>query len=251
MRRVRNTPLYLLAKEEIRDFITESGMKAGDKLPAESVLCAELGISRGSLREAMRALEEEDVVIRKQGLGTFVTSGENRICSSLDVNAGVSEMIRGKGLVPGTRDLRISELAPSQKIADALGVEPGVPVVSIKRIRTANGMPVALTEDILPKGLVSEDRLAHLGDKSLYSLLEEELGMELCSSILRLKPVKATKSKADALGIEPGDLLLFLQQTDKNMDRMPVLYSEEYFVSQRFEFVVMRRRQIKFDRNSK
>jgi GntR family transcriptional regulator len=251
MRRVRNTPLYLLAKEEIRDFITESGMKAGDKLPAESFLCAELGISRGSLREAMRALEEEDVVIRKQGLGTFVTSGENRICSTLDVNAGVSEMIRGKGLIPGTRDLRISELTPSQKIADALGVGPGVPVVSIKRVRTANGIPVALTEDILPVGLVSEDRLAHLGDKSLYSLLEEELGTELCSSILRLEPVKATRSKADALGIEPGDLLLFLQQTDKNMDRIPVLYSEEYFVSQRFEFVVMRRRQLKFDRNNK
>jgi GntR family transcriptional regulator len=123
-----------------------------------------------------------------------------------------------------------------------------VSVVSVKRLRTANGVPVALTEDFLPKGLVPENRLAQLGDRSLYDLLEEDLGMELSSSILKLKPMKATKSKADALGIKAGDLLLFLQQTDTSKDREPVLYSEEYFVSQRFEFEVIRKRKMKFDR---
>jgi GntR family transcriptional regulator len=248
MKRVRNTPLYLLAKEEICIFITESDLKAGDRLPAESVLCTQLGISRGSLREAMRALEEEDVVVRKQGLGTFVTHGETVIHSTLDVNEGVSEMIRGKGMVPGTCDLQVLELVPNQKIANQLGIEGGVSVVSVKRLRTANGVPVALTEDFLPKGLVPENRLAQLGDRSLYDLLEEDLGMELSSSILKLKPMKATKSKADALGIKAGDLLLFLQQTDTSKDREPVLYSEEYFVSQRFEFEVIRKRKMKFDR---
>lgn len=243
IKRVKQRPLYLQAKEEIRRFIDESGLKNGDLLPPEGSLCERLGISRGTLREAMRALEEEELVVRKQGIGTYVTHNELLISSTLDLNEGVTEMIRGKGMVPGSRHICIEEIKPNRKIGKELGLDNLETVFLIKRVRTANDVPVAYTQDFIPAKLISDKLLEQLGEGSLYSLIENELQIQLASSVLKLKPVKATKTMACELGIRQGDLLVFLQQTDASTTGLPILYSEEYFVSQRFEFVVLRRQR--------
>ena len=239
--RVKQRPLYLQAKEEIRRFIDASGLKNGDLLPPEGSLCQRLGISRGTLREAMRALEDEELVVRKQGVGTYVTHNKLLISSTLDLNEGVTEMIRGKGMAPGSRDVCIEKIKPNRKIAEALGLDPADSVFLIKRVRTADGVPVAYTQDFIPAKILTDGMLEQLGEGSLYSLLENTLNIQLAASVLRVKPVKATQTMALQLGIRKGDLLVFLQQTDSSISGLPILYSEEYFVSQRFEFMVLRK----------
>ena len=243
IKKVKQRPLYLLAKEEIRRFIEENSLKNGDMLPPEGSLCERLGISRGTLREAMRVLEEEEVVIRKQGIGTFVTQSEFLISSTLDLNEGVSEMIRGKGMVPGAKNIRIEKIESNKKMAHTLNIETGDPVYLVKRLRTANDFPVAYTEDYMPAKVVSHELIERLGEGSLYDVLEGGLGIELTSSILKLSPMTATRALAKELGIKQGDLLISLKQTDTSKERMPILYSEEYFIPNRFEFVVMRKRK--------
>jgi GntR family transcriptional regulator len=78
---------------------------------------------------------------------------------------------------------------------------------------------------------------------SIYTYMEENLDIELTNSMLEIKPIKAPQSIANRLDINPGDLLLLLEQTDTNTSNEPVLYSEEYFVADRFEFIVYRRRK--------
>ncbi len=241
--RIKQRPLYLQAKEEIRRFIDQSELKNGDMLPPEGSLCERLGISRGTLREAMRALEEDDIVVRKQGIGTYVMRNELLISSTLDLNEGVTEMIRGKGMVPGSRNISFEETKPNQKIGKKLGLDNGDTVFSIRRVRTANDVPVAYTNDFIPTRIMPEKLLEELGEGSLYSLIEDKLNIRLASSVLRLTPIKATKAIALELGIKSGDLLVFLQQTDTSTTGLPVLYSEEYFVSKRFEFVVLRKQR--------
>jgi GntR family transcriptional regulator len=175
IKRVKQRPLYLQAKEEIRKFIDESGLKNGDLLPPEGSLCERLGISRGTLREAMRALEEEELVVRKQGIGTYVTHNELLISSTLDLNEGVTEMIRGKGMVPGSRNICIEEIKANRKIGGALGLNNGDTVFLIKRVRTANDVPVAYTQDFIPTKIIPEKILEQLGEGSLYSLIENRL----------------------------------------------------------------------------
>lgn len=243
IKRVKQRPLYLQAKEEIRKFIDESGLKNGDLLPPEGGLCELLGISRGTLREAMRALEEDELVVRRQGIGTYVTHNELLISSTLDLNEGVTEMIRGKGMVPGSLDICIEEAKANRKIGKELGLDSTETVYLIKRVRTANGVPVAYTQDFIPAKILSNKILDELGEGSLYSLIENRLHIKLSSSVVRLKPVKATKTMAQVLGIKQGDLLVFLQQTDSSTAGSAIMYSEEYFVSQRFEFVVLRRQR--------
>lgn len=243
IKRVKQLPLYLQAKEEIRKFIDEHKLKSGDMLPPEGILCEQLGISRGTLREAMRALEEEDLVVRKQGIGTYVAHNELLISSTLDLNEGVTEMIRGKGMVPGSRDISITEIKANRKIGKILGLDNAEKVFLIKRVRTADDVPVAYTEDFIPAKILPENEIEQFGSGSLYKLIENRLNIELASSLLRLKPIKAKKAMAIQLSIKPGDLLIFLQQTDTSTTGLPILYSEEYFVSKRFEFVVLRKRR--------
>jgi GntR family transcriptional regulator len=248
IKKVKQLPLFLLAREEILRFVQESGIKRGELLPPETALCEKLGISRGTLREAMRVLEEENFIVRKQGIGTFVSHPEQVISSTLDLNEGVSEMIRGQGMVPGSSDVHIETVKADGRLREILDLGPDDSVTVIKRTRTANGVPVAYTEDFLPAKLVSEQVIRKLGDGSLYGLIEGPLGVELASSLMKIRPVKASRVLAETLGVKVDDLLMFLQQTDTNLEKQPILYSEEYFVPQRFEFVVVRKRKKRLDR---
>jgi GntR family transcriptional regulator len=243
MKRIRPTQLYLLVKEQIANFIVEELREPGALLPPESRLCAHLGISRGTLREAMRILEEEGAVIRKQGVGTFVSDGKNVIRSSLDLNESVSEMIIGRGMVPGSKDIKIERIQASKKLAQLLSLSPGSPVFSVTRIRTADDLPLAQTTDFLPASAVPATFAEDFREGSLYTYLEEKLGIQVTNSLLRIQPLKAPKSIAEALCVRPGTLLLLLKQTDKDTSNRAVLYSEEYFIADRFEFTVYRRRK--------
>ena len=243
MKKVKSPQLYLLAKDEILGYIHENSLKIGTLLPSESHFVSQLGISRGTLREAMRMLEEEGVIRRKQGVGTVICDTKNLIRSTLDINESVSEMIIGKGLTPGSRNIKIEQIKAGKKLAGKLDLNPGDPVISITRIRTADEIPVAHTIDFIPLSAVPKTFTENFKGDSLYVYLEEKLGIELTNSMLLIQPIKAPLSIARRLEIKQGDLLLLLEQTDTNTGNMPMLYSEEYFVADRFEFIVYRRRK--------
>jgi len=235
--------LCFIAKEEIRNFIIKQKMAAGNFLPSENELCQLLGISRGTLREAMRLLEEEGSVLRKQGVGTIISHHASPIQSTLDINEGNTEMIQGKGMKPGTRYARFEELPAHESVAKELRLEPGDSVMVLTRIRTADDTPVAYTIDYLPTSIVTREMANTFQNQSLYQYLEDELGFQLTNSLLRLVPKKANKQIANVLEIKVGSPLMLLLQTDTGINQSPIVYSEEYFVGHRFEFVIMRRRR--------
>ncbi len=243
MKKVKSPQLYLLAKGEILDYIHENGLEIGTLLPPESHFVSQLGISRGTLREAMRVLEEEGVIKRKQGIGTLICDTKNLIRSTLDINESVSEMIIGKGMKPGSKDTTFQKIAADKQLAKKLNLTPGDPVISLTRVRTANDSPVAYTIDFLPLALVPDNFPQDFKSGSLYTYIEERLGLELSNSMLKIYPTKAPNSIARSLEIKQGDLLLLLEQTDTSTDNVPMLYSEEYFVADRFEFIVYRIRK--------
>jgi GntR family transcriptional regulator len=243
MKKVKSPQLYLLAKDEILGYIHENGLEIGTLLPPESHFVSRLGISRGTLREAMRVLEEEGVIKRKQGVGTLICDTKNLIRSTLDINESVSEMIIGKGMKPGSKDTKFKKIAAGKQLSKKLNLTPGDPVISLSRVRMANNSPVAYTIDFFPPALVPDNFPQDFKSGSLYTYMEERLGLELSNSMLKIQPIKAPNSIARSLEMKQGDLLLLLEQTDTNTNNVPMLYSEEYFVADRFEFIVYRRRK--------
>src|SRR4030042_5808358 len=121
----RPSSLYLFVKDEIEELIAKGEFKPGDQLPSEHDLSKKYSVSRMTLREALRALEEEGLVAKKQGAGTFVKATSQRIKSILDVNYGVTEMIKNMGFRPGTKEINVEEAFADSHMVKALNVKEG------------------------------------------------------------------------------------------------------------------------------
>ena len=231
---------------EIRDLLGEriaSGrFPPGGRLPPEPELASDLGVSRATLREALRSLEEGGLVTRTRGAGTFVTH-RRRLANNLDQNFGVSEAIRASGMTPGTMRLSIADAPVSDGARKALGLGQDEGAHVIERVRTADERPVVLSTDVLPARLLEgrEDLLSSLDRRSLYELLELDLGLPVHHGLAVIRPLKADRRLASALWTLRGALLLYLRQIDYDEGGRPVLYSTEYHLADAFEFTVARR----------
>lgn len=214
----------------------------GSQLPPEPELAAELGISRATLREALRSLEEEGLVRRTRGAGTFVAD-RPRVANNLDANFGVSDAIRASGMAPGTEHAAMRIEAVSVDEAQRLDLSPGEDVVVVDRVRTADDRPVVLSRDVLPLRLLrGEDSvLASLERGSIYEVLERELGIVIHHGLASFRPTQADGVIATQLRVPRGTLLLYIQQVDLDESGRPVLSAHEHHLADAFEFSVVRR----------
>ena len=229
-------------QDELKQRIDRGELPAGTRLPSEPELAAELQVSRATLREALRAMELEGLLRRRQGSGTFVAE-HPRMANSLDVNFGVTDAIRAAGMTAGIADGRhwVEPASPGE--AALLELEPGQDVLVIERVRTAEGKPVVLSRDLFPSRLVEghPEAVEDMLDRSIYDVLEGRLGIVIHHGVARFRPVRADRAVAGRLGVPRGELLLYLWQVDYAQDGAPVISSHEFHLADAFDFTVVRR----------
>ena len=229
-------------QDELKQRIDRGELAAGARLPSEPELAAELQVSRATLREALRAMELEGLLRRRQGSGTFVAE-HPRMATSLDVNFGVTDAIRAAGMTAGIAQARHwVEPAPAGEAA-LLELEPGQDVLVVERVRTAEGKPVVLSRDLVPSRLVGGNDRAVQGmlERSIYDVLERDLGIVISHGVARFRPVRAGHAVAARLGVPRGELLLYLWQVDYAEEGTPVISSHEFHLADAFDFTVVRR----------
>src|SRR5438132_1218073 len=188
----RARPRSVSVQSELSQRIDEGVFPAGMRLPSEPLLATQLGVSRATLREALRSLESEGRLRRTWGSGTYVAE-RRRLANSLDMNFGVTEAIRAAGMEPGIQHGRHWLEPVSSGEAVRLGLEPGQDVLIVERVRTADGTPVVLSRDILPGWVVGTQ--AAVGDamlqRSIYDVLEKDLGIVIDHGVASFRPVRA------------------------------------------------------------
>jgi GntR family transcriptional regulator len=229
-------------RDELLAWIENEGMEPGGQLPPEPELAAELGVSRPTLREALRSLQDEGIVTRMRGAGTFLAH-RPRVRNNLDVNFGVTDAIRAAGMRPGVEHtVTTIERAPPAE-AKRLALDPDRDVVVVERVRTADGRPVVFTRDVLPARLLEghPEVIGRLARASLYETLERDLGMVIHHGLADFAPVRASRDVAAKLRVPRSALMLYLRQVDYDGDGRPVLSSHEYHLADAFEFTVVRR----------
>ncbi|MCI0550283.1 MAG: GntR family transcriptional regulator [Anaerolineae bacterium] len=152
-------------------------------------------------------------------------------------------MIESAGLISGTSHLAIQSETADQEKADQLRVDLGTPLVTVERVRTADGHPVVYSLDTLPESLLRrvdfDPQL--LLTQSIYNILQTSLGQIIEYGIARLLPVIAPDYVIEKLSLPPNALTLYIVQTDYSPDDEPLVYSREYHLPDAFDFIVWRR----------
>jgi DNA-binding GntR family transcriptional regulator len=230
-----------ITEQELRQAIAKGTFRPGTQLPTEAELCQMLGVSRTVVREALRVLEEDGLVARRHGVGTFVR--DHPILKNLNFNFGISEMIESAGLSHGTSYLQIRHELAEGEIAVQLRVPVEAELITVERVRTADSRPVVYSLDTLTESLVERAGfdLQLLRSQSIYSLLQTSAGQVIEYGIARLMPMAAPDFVAEKLQLPPNSLTLYIVQTDYSPDDEPLVYSQEYHLPDEFDFIVWRR----------
>jgi DNA-binding GntR family transcriptional regulator len=225
--------------QELRTRILAGEWRPGDRIPSEPELARRRTVSRSSMRAAITMLEEDGIVSRKHGSGTFVTY-RPALPHDLSRNLGVSSLIRSIGMLPGTVEESSSAVPAPAAVAEALGVAEGEPVSSLRRVRTAGGRRVVEATDWCRVEHLAPEELAELPDGSIYAALAAR-GLAVDHGVADLTPRNADGDLARRLGVPRGTLLLTIDQVDRTVDGVAVLVSREHHVADAFTFSLLRR----------
>lgn len=244
--------LVSFTANRIREMIHNGTLTPGSQLPNELELAEAMGVSRGTVRAALSLLQQQGLLWRRQGIGTFVSETpllENR----LDLNFSYTELIRSLGHKAGCRILECKALPAEEMYAERLEVDPGKLLVYIRRIRTADEQVVVASIDIFRHDLLSQginkltiEALRNLlcEKVSLYRIFEDDLHQQIEYGITRLRPIVADTQliRRFELDIPKDSPVLYMEQIDYGRNRQPLILSYEYHLANYSTFTIYRRR---------
>ena len=171
-----NIPYYIQLIDALKALIVSGQWKPGDQIPSEPDLCYTYVVSRTVVRQALREIELEGLIVRRKGKGTFVA--EPKISESLAQKlTGFYQDMVERGHQPVTQVLRHKVVPANQNIAGFLGLEVNTPVIDIERLRFLEGEPIVLVHSYLPQTLCPALAETDLTNQSLYAFLEEHCGL--------------------------------------------------------------------------
>jgi GntR family transcriptional regulator len=215
--------------------------KHGERLPSEPELAKKLGVSRATLREAMRAFETQGIIHRRQGSGTFVSRPKHVIETGLEVLESIETLAKRIGLSVEAANITIESRAPTAKEAEALKLETEAKVLQVSRVIMAEGAPVAYLVDVLPEDVLTEADLAEGFSGSVFDVLLRRGTPPLDSSRCEISAVNATSDLPRFMAIQRGDVLLCFESYLYDTTGRIVDYSFSYFLPGYFHFHVIRR----------
>jgi GntR family transcriptional regulator len=227
-------------RDELLEEITSSQLEPGTKLPTEGELSKRFGVSRATVREAVRGLVEAGYVTRRRGSGSYVAE-RRRMPHGLDSTLSYLAMIESAGAHAGMRVLD-AVFEQCEKTDSPMHLSRGDMVLAVERVRTADGQPVIYSRDRIPARLLRTDLDLQNLDPSLFALLRSS-GHAADHATATLRAVASTSFTAKVLGVRRGKPLLYIEEIDYDRDGTPVMLSREWHVSEAFDVRVNRRAQ--------
>jgi GntR family transcriptional regulator len=217
-----------------------STTKPGDRLPTEPELAKQLGVSRATLREAMRTFETQGLLLRRQGVGTFVVRPTQVLESGLEVLESIETLAKRTSLPVSPGKVDLEQRQATSEECDGLGLESGCTVISVSRVILAEDRPVAYLVDILPEDVLSPEELRQGFSGSVLDLLLERGHPPLVNSHCEIAAVAANSTISRALHIQRGDAILKFSSRLFALDGRVVDCTYSYFLPGYFRFHVVR-----------
>ncbi len=214
-------PLYQQIKALITQSLQSGEWKPGELMPSEVELAGRFKVSQGTVRKAIDELAAENLVVRRQGKGTFVAShAEER------AHFRFLRLMPDEGVPhhPDNRFIAVLRIRATAEVARLLELNSGDTVVYIKRVQSFDGVPTILEELWLPgalfKGLTAERLVEYKGP--MYGLFESEFGTRMIRATEKIRAVSADAQAAEHLKVEEGAPLLCADRVSFSYGDKPV-----------------------------
>jgi GntR family transcriptional regulator len=228
-------PLYHQLGEEISRLIDSGVWPPKTQLPSERELCERFGISRITVRQTLHQLVSEGRLMRAHGRGTFVTHAPLR--KWLLPLVGFSEDIAARGQKPGAHVLAFEAVEPPPGVAHELQLAEGEKAIVLRRLRLADGVPMAVETVHAPErlcpGILEED----LEDRSFYELLRRRYGIEPARASQSWQAVACPRPDARLLGVRTGSPVLEIGRTTYERGGRPFEHLQSFFRGDRYVYV--------------
>jgi len=224
-------PLYYQVAVQLQRLIVAGSLQPGVRLTNEIELADRLGVSRPTMRAAIRYLVDRGLLVRKRGVGTQVVRA--RLSRSLELTSLHDDLQRA-GRQPTTSVLELVEIPAGRDVAAALGVVTGTPVTKLRRLRGADGRPIALMTNYLPLELVSLDADT-LEAHGLYELLRAA-GVRIRIADQSVGAASATAQQASLLGEPRGAALLTMTRSAYDDEGRAVEYGSHVYRGSGYSF---------------
>ncbi|MFC4555715.1 GntR family transcriptional regulator [Georgenia faecalis] len=223
-------PLYHQVAQAIEAAILNGTFAAGARLENEVSLAARLGISRPTARQALQSLVDRGLLVRRRGVGTQVA--QSRIRRAMELTS-LHDDLAGTGRAPQTQLLAYITAPAEASVSEALGLAPGTEVVTVRRLRFADGAPLALMTNHLPVGLCPGEEV--LRTQGLYEALRAQ-GVRLHAARQRIGARLARAAEARVLGEPPRSALLTMERTAFDPAGTAVEYGNHVYRASRYMF---------------
>jgi GntR family transcriptional regulator len=232
----RNSPIPLHSQLRATiDRKIESGEWTPEaQVPSERELCEQFQVSRITVRQALHQLVTDGRLIRIHGRGTYVATSPLK--KQLLPLVGFSEDMMQRGQRPGARVLRFESATASLAVAQALRLSAGEGVVVLRRLRLANGRPMALETVYIPEQMVPALLEESLEDRSLYQLLRQKYGIRPARAVQQWQAVPCPAADSKLLDVKKQSPVLQIQRTTFDADGRPFEYLESFFRGDRYVF---------------
>ncbi len=229
-------PLYVQVKELLLESLATNRWQAGDMLPSESYLAQELGVSPGTVRKALDEMTAQNLVVRRQGIGTFVATHtpERALFHFFHIARSDGTRVR-----PLSRVLSCRKRRANDRERERLQLPKKAEVIQITRVRSLGGSPAILERIALPvllfKDLEScpEDDLPN----TLYRYLQERYGVSITRADEQLRAVIADSDDAEHLGLLKGSALLEIERLAFDLREIPVEWRISRLSTEHFHYI--------------
>jgi len=222
---VQTSPTFSPLYRQIKDLMVKSLEAAewgpGDAIPSEAELALRFNVSQGTVRKAIDEMAAENMLVRRQGKGTFVAT-----------HTDPRSFFRFLRLVPDSGEIPRTQSHPIEcwrakaggDVARMLQLEVGAPVMVVRRVLSFDVKPVVADEIYLPADLFGDLNLEVLQshEGSLYSLFEERYGVRMIRAEERIRAVSADRMSSELLGVDEGSPLLSVERVAYTYGNKPV-----------------------------
>jgi GntR family transcriptional regulator len=231
-------PYYYQIEEWIRGKISSGILKPGDMLPNEISLSEQLGVSRMTVRQALKNLTSEGILIRHRAKGTFIAPHRSQIPFVRDQLRSVTEEVTTEGHQLSSQVLTLELHPATGELLRDLQLQPGDQVILIRRLRCIEDGPISIENAYHPFQLFPELLNMDLTDKSIYLILHQKYNSRPVEAVDTLVASVSTPEESQLLEIEPGDPVMHYKRIAMDSTGKRIECTRAIYRADRYQIVI-------------